>query len=513
MTISNYEFIRKVGKGSFGKVYLVKHRHERKHYCLKVIKLEGIPRKEREACRHEVTLLQKMMHPNIVGFKESFLAKNGRELCIVMTFCDGGDLSDRLKQNKRRPFEESQILHWFVQMALGLHFMHNKRVLHRDIKTQNIFLLGNGRLVLGDLGISKVLAGPTSFARTAIGTPYYMSPELFKNRPYNHKSDVWALGCVLYEMATLKHAFDANSLNGLAKKVQRGYFKPLPRTLSKQLSTLVKQMLSLNPSSRPSVAEVLKMPLVKKHVFYFLRDIAQRPSAGMGDGTLVLRAAAMRVADINGQTIARAQSGSGILGARQILSLKQQLESLGMNELVHRAFSGESISRNPAPTSSGRSARDRERLRAAERESERRRIAQEQRDALEREKERKRAVERALEKLRREREIRAAERARRAERARKREAEKRARERRQLSRKDSERLRAQRRAQQRIRNYKKRKVKAGRRRSLQCTRSKCQGKGVGCKACQGSRRLGAEMESARNGKIGSKCAGATQVSR
>ena len=81
-------------------------------------------------------------------------------------------------------------------MALGLHYMHNNKVLHRDLKTQNVFLLGNGRLVLGDLGISKVLDGTMDFAQTCIGTPYYMSPEIFKNKPYSYKSDVWALGCV-----------------------------------------------------------------------------------------------------------------------------------------------------------------------------------------------------------------------------------------------------------------------------------------------------------------------------
>ena len=116
----------------------------------------------------------------------------------------------------RKLFPEDLILNWFVQMSLGLHYMHENRVLHRDLKSQNIFLLGNGRLVLGDLGISKVLEGTMDFAKTCIGTPYYMSPEIFKNKPYNHKSDVWALGCVLYELTTLNHAFDANSLNGLS---------------------------------------------------------------------------------------------------------------------------------------------------------------------------------------------------------------------------------------------------------------------------------------------------------
>ena len=135
-------------------------------------------------------------------------------------------------------------------MALGLHYMHASRVLHRDLKTQNIFLLGNGRLVLGDLGVSKVLEGTMDFAQTSVGTPYYMSPEIFKNKPYNHKSDIWALGCVLYEMTTLSHAFDANSLNGLACKIIKGRYPPIASRYSRHLRELVGAMLSTSP--RPS---------------------------------------------------------------------------------------------------------------------------------------------------------------------------------------------------------------------------------------------------------------------
>lgn len=105
-------------------------------------------------------------------------------------------------------------------------------------------MLGNGRLVLGDLGISKVLEGTMDFASTYLGTPYYMSPEIFKHKPYNHKSDIWALGCVLYEMTTLKHAFDAQNLNGLACKIIKGKYPPVDPKYSKHLKDLIAAMLS-----------------------------------------------------------------------------------------------------------------------------------------------------------------------------------------------------------------------------------------------------------------------------
>ena len=91
-----YEKIRVVGKGSFGKVFLVRHRKERKHYCMKVVKLQGMAKKDRDECMHEVQLMQRLQHPNIVGFKDSFFSQNGHQLCIVMTYCDGGDLSNRV---------------------------------------------------------------------------------------------------------------------------------------------------------------------------------------------------------------------------------------------------------------------------------------------------------------------------------------------------------------------------------------------------------------------------------
>lgn len=179
--MEKYERIQVLGEGSFGKVYLMRNRNERKLVCVKVIKIKNIPRKEREACNMEVDLLKRLNHPNIVGYRESFIANEA--LCIVMQYCDGGDLCDRIKDAKKVLFPEAQVLHWFVQMALGLHYMHEERVLHRDLKTQvgtrlmflkqlmssyantftflffcqNIFMLGNGRLVLGDLGISKVI--------------------------------------------------------------------------------------------------------------------------------------------------------------------------------------------------------------------------------------------------------------------------------------------------------------------------------------------------------------------
>ena len=125
-----------------------------------------------------------------------------------MGYCEGGDLETMLKHQRNTLLSEDVIWSHFVKLALALHYMHEQNILHRDLKAQNVFLQ-YGSLKLGDFGISKELNDSRDFASTCIGTPYYMSPELFNNRPYNYKSDIWALGCILYELATLKHAFEA----------------------------------------------------------------------------------------------------------------------------------------------------------------------------------------------------------------------------------------------------------------------------------------------------------------
>ena len=188
---ATYGVVRVLGKGSFGTVYLVLDRNERRHYVMKVIELSGMSGSERAAARGEVDVMRQLQHPNIVGFRESFLRRvkgppvddgrggskptDARQLCIIMAHCDGGDLQRQLRDQRRhtpaQPFSEAVCMNWFVQLCLGLHFMHARNVLHRDIKLANVFLLGSGRLVLGDLGVSKILHSGDRFASTQIGTP------------------------------------------------------------------------------------------------------------------------------------------------------------------------------------------------------------------------------------------------------------------------------------------------------------------------------------------------------
>ncbi|XP_048186315.1 serine/threonine-protein kinase Nek1 isoform X1 [Perognathus longimembris pacificus] len=266
--MEKYVRLQKIGEGSFGKAVLVKSTEDGRQYVIKEINISKMSSKEREESRREVAVLANMKHPNIVQYRESF-EENG-SLYIVMDYCEGGDLFKRINAQKGFFFQEDQILDWFVQICLALKHVHDRKILHRDIKSQNIFLTKDGTIQLGDFGIARVLNSTVELARTCIGTPYYLSPEICENKPYNNKSDIWALGCVLYEMCTLKHAFEAGNMKNLVLKIISGSFPPVSSHYSYDLRSLLSQLFKRNPKDRPSVNSILEKGFIAKRIEKFL---------------------------------------------------------------------------------------------------------------------------------------------------------------------------------------------------------------------------------------------------
>ncbi|XP_029409949.1 serine/threonine-protein kinase Nek3 isoform X4 [Nannospalax galili] len=262
-SMDDYVVLRVIGQGSFGRALVVQQESSNRLFAMKEIRL---PKSFSNAqnSRKEAVLLAKMRHPNVVAFKESFEADG--HLYIVMEYCEEGDLMQRIKQQKGKLFPEDMILNWFTQMCLGVNHIHKKRVLHRDIKSKNVFLTQNGRVKLGDFGSARLLSSTMAFARTYVGTPYYVPPEIWENLPYNNKSDIWSLGCILYELCTLRHPFQANSWKNLILKVCQGSIRPLPSHYSYDLQYIVKQLFKRNPSQRPSATTLLCRGSLARHV-------------------------------------------------------------------------------------------------------------------------------------------------------------------------------------------------------------------------------------------------------
>jgi NIMA (never in mitosis gene a)-related kinase len=228
---------------------------------MKQIDISQMNKTQRSEALNEAKILQSLTSPYIVAYYNSFI--ENEKLCIVMEYCESGDLSQYLKAKHGRFMEEDLIWKCFLEICLALLYLHNRKILHRDIKTMNVFLTKDFHVRLGDLGVAKVLSQNTNFARTIVGTPYYLSPELCQEKPYNEKSDVWSLGCLLYEMCALKHPFESRNQAGLMMKIIQGRYEPLPNIYSKELTEIVTLCLQKDYRRRPSIHDILALSSVQ----------------------------------------------------------------------------------------------------------------------------------------------------------------------------------------------------------------------------------------------------------
>lgn len=273
LTLSDFKKVKVIGEGSYGQAVLYTDK-DGQQVIIKEISLGNLSKAEAEAVQKEIRILRALHHPNIVEYRGSFVE---RKICyIVMEFADGGDLCDKIEGAGGKHFTEDQILDWFTQICLALKHCHDRKILHRDLKTQNIFLTSKGLVKLGDFGIAKELERTTQLAKTAIGTPYYLSPEICSGKAYNAKSDVWSLGCVLYELCTLQHPFDANNINALVVKIVKNEPAPISREYSPELQALIKMCLNKLPKNRPTVGQLLNHDLVKSRIPKMLSETMQK---------------------------------------------------------------------------------------------------------------------------------------------------------------------------------------------------------------------------------------------
>ena len=265
-SLLDFETLKAIGKGSFSQVYLVKRKKDSKIYALKSVYLEMLEKKQQESSINEVRILASVQHPNVISYKEAFWDDNTNSLNIVMEYADDGDLYTKIKKMKEQKiiFDEKIIWDYSIQIIQGLKALHDKNIMHRDLKSENIFITKNNRCKIGDMNVSKVLK--EKLLNTQTGTPYYASPEVWMNKPYSYKSDLWSIGCVIYEMCELKTPFPGKDMEDLFVNICLNKVERINKIYSDELWYIIKKLLEVNVDKRFDCRQFLNNDIVKRKI-------------------------------------------------------------------------------------------------------------------------------------------------------------------------------------------------------------------------------------------------------
>ena len=266
MSLNDYEILKQIGAGAFSTVSLVKSKKDNLIYALKRVELNKMMPNEKDNSLNEIRLLASVNHINIISYKESFYEESTNTLNLILEYADAGDLQSKISAHKavQKYFSEKTIWTIFIQMVRGIKVLHDKNIIHRDLKSANIFLMKNGVCKLGDLNVSKQVQ--TGLLKTQTGTPYFASPEVWSGKPYGLKSDIWSLGCILYQMTTLKMPFQGNNFKEVYNNVLKCKYSPLPKIYSEDLDYIIKKLLQIDPVKRPNAKEILEEPIIKNKI-------------------------------------------------------------------------------------------------------------------------------------------------------------------------------------------------------------------------------------------------------
>ena len=261
----NYDTIETIGRGSYGKIFKAQRKQDGLVLALKRIDVVNLSAPEQTDTLHEASLMGQLEHEHIVRFYDAFMDDNA--IYIAMELIEGGDLGTVIDNHKvqRTYVDEAEIWQYLVEACCGLKYLHDQRILHRDLKPQNIMLTADRHVKIVDFGFTKHL-GQNQLAMSVVGTPLYMSPELCQKCGYDDRSDVWSLGCIFYELMSLRLPFVGHGWDDLTDNIAHQTPAPLPEHYSADLIAVVQMMMEKDKERRPDLATLMATPEFRPHL-------------------------------------------------------------------------------------------------------------------------------------------------------------------------------------------------------------------------------------------------------
>ena len=289
MIVEDITLIKSVGKGSFGEVFLTSRKGTDQMYAVKkVSKSLVLQEKVKKYFNNEIYILKQVNHPNIIKLYE--IKQTLNNFYLVFDLCNGGGLSNCLEkymEQNKRPFTQEIAQSIIRQLVSGLQYLHNNKILHRDLKLDNVLLHFNSeedknnfnllkaQVKIIDFGFARYLEND-SLAQSVLGSPINMDPQILakmrkidnnQSFGYDQKADIWSLGTICYEMLIGVPPFDATSYEELVSKIQKGNYKiPKNLKLSKEAISFINGMLQYNPEKRLSIDQLANHNFLIKNV-------------------------------------------------------------------------------------------------------------------------------------------------------------------------------------------------------------------------------------------------------
>ena len=272
----DYRLVFLIGRGSFGEIYLGEKKGEAPT-AVKIVNLDKMS-DEYSLLLTEIQILTKNKCKYLLQCKKVEISNDARNnnnlLYITMPYFKNGDLESEINRRKksRSLYYQDTIVRYIHQIILGVDYLHNNNIIHRDLKPSNILVTDKYNLKICDFNTSKILEAPKfqdKRLHTQIGTPFYMSPECVDNRKYNFKTDIWSIGCILYELMELNIAFNCNHIGRLLIKIHGGKFNKFKKSqyYASELRDIVRSCINISENTRPTTAELIKNPIFANSPF------------------------------------------------------------------------------------------------------------------------------------------------------------------------------------------------------------------------------------------------------